>query len=213
MASRFPTRLFLFAFFGWTFDFYDLALLGFVREPVAHDLHMSHGVETWMLGVALSTSGLGGVVSGALADRVGKRTMLAATILLYSLGSLVCGLAPTTWVFLLGRSLVGLGVGGEWAIGHGMLAEAVESHLRGRASAFLQAGEPVGVALAALAGFVLMPYVGWRAVMIGSSATALLALLARRSMHLPNETTGRRVRWRELRGARIVPTMVRAWVR
>src|SRR5262245_31546480 len=98
-----------------------------------------------MLGVALGTSGLGGIVAGVVADRFGKRDVLAATVLLYSAGSLVAGLAPTFPVFLAGRALVGLGVGGEWAIGHGMVAEAVEASHRGRASSWLQAGEPVGV--------------------------------------------------------------------
>jgi MFS family permease len=50
----------------------------------------------------------------------------------------------------------------------------------------LQSGEPLGVALAALVGYLVLPHVGWRAVLIGSSATALLALVARRSVHLPN---------------------------
>ena len=202
----------MFAFFGWTFDFYDLALLGFLREPVARDLSMSAATETWMLGVALSTSGLGGIVSGALADRFGKRTMLSATILLYSLGSLVCGLAPSTVVFLLGRAIVGLGVGGEWAIGPGMLAEAVEPERRGRAAAMLQAGEPVGVAIAAACGFLLMPHFGWRAIMVGSCATAILALLARRSMHLPDEAAGRHVTLRELKRARVGRVLFLAWV-
>jgi MFS family permease len=186
-ARPFPWKLFLFAFFGWTFDFYDLVLLGFVKEPIAHELHLTPSVEAWVLGVALSTSGLGGIISGALADRFGKRRLLAATVLLYSFGSLVSGLAPNLAVFLLGRAIVGLGVGGEWAIGHGMLAEAVSSSHRGRASAALQAGEPVGVALAAVMGFLVLPLVGWRWIMIGSSATAILALVARRSMHLPDE--------------------------
>jgi MFS family permease len=208
----FPIKLFAFAFLGWTFDFYDLALLGFLRTPVAHDLGMSPTTETWMLGVALGASGLGGIVSGALADRFGKRTMLAATVLLYSLGSLICGLAPNIAVFLLGRMVVGLGVGGEWAIGHGMLAEAVRPEVRGRAAAFLQAGEPVGVALAAVAGFLIMPITGWRWVMILSSATALIALAVRRSIHLPNEPSSHRVTLAELRGAKVGPLLFVAWV-
>jgi MFS family permease len=148
MSSR-ALRIFLFAFFGWTFDFYDLVLLGFIKDDVARDLHLSHSAESWILGVALGTSGLGGIVAGALADRLGKRTMLSATILVYSVGSLASGLAPSAWAFVLARGIVGLGVGGEWAIGHGMVAEAVAPGFRGRASAMLQAGEPVGVALAA----------------------------------------------------------------
>ena len=64
----FPLKIFLFAFFGWTFDFYDLVLLGFLKEHVGHDLGLTHSAEAWMLGVALGTSGLGGIVAGALAD-------------------------------------------------------------------------------------------------------------------------------------------------
>jgi len=211
-SKPFPTKLFLFAFFGWTFDFYDLVLLGFVKEAVGRDLHLSHSAEAWMLGVALGTSGLGGIVAGALADRIGKRTMLATTIILYSIGSLVAGLAPNIWVFLLGRGLVGLGVGGEWAIGHAMVAEAMADHRRGRGSAFLQSGEPVGVALAAVAGFLIAPVVGWRAVMIGSSVTALLAVVARRSMHLPDEPATRHVSPTRAELRPIATRMFLAWV-
>jgi MFS family permease len=178
--------MYLFALLGWTFDFYDLVLLGFIREPVAHDLGLTRGGQAWLLGVALGTSGIGGIVAGALADRIGKRTMLAWTVLVYSIGSLACGLAPSTWTFVGGRAIVGLGVGGEWAIGHSMLAEAAEPARRGRWAAALQSGEPLGVALAAVVGYLVLPHVGWRAVLIGSSATALLALLVRRSVHLPD---------------------------
>ncbi len=213
MASRpFPTRLFLFAFLGWAFDFYDLVLLGFVKEAVGRDLGLSHTTESWMLGVALGASGLGGIVAGTFADRLGKRDVLAATVLLYSAGSLVAGLAPNFWVFLAGRALVGLGVGGEWAIGHGMLAEAVDDKFRGRASAALQAGEPFGVMLAALAGFLLMPLIGWRWVMIGSSATALLAFAMRSSLHLPNTPSKRQPPFLQIIRKGVGKRMAMAWL-
>ena len=212
LARNFPLRLFLFAFLGWTFDFYDLVLFGFIKDHVSHDLGLSHSSESWLLGVALSSSGIGGIVSGMLADRFGKRTLLATTVLIYSIGSAVCGLAPNLWVFLFGRALVGLGVGGEWAIGHGLVAEAVESRYRGRAAALLQAGEPVGVALAAVAGFLIVPVVGWRAVLLGSSATAMLALFMRRSMALPNEKKRRPVSLVKVFRAGVGKSMFLAWV-
>jgi MFS family permease len=190
-APRSVARVYLFALLGWTFDFYDLVLLGFLEGPVGRDLHLTSTQRAWLLGVALGASGLGGVVAGALADRIGKRTMLAWTVLVYSAGSLVCGLAPSARVFVAGRAVVGLGVGGEWAIGHGMLAEAVAPERRGRWAAALQSGEPLGVAIAAVVGYVVLPHVGWRSVLVGSSATALLALAARRSMHLPDEPASR----------------------
>ena len=138
--------------------------------------------------------------------------MLSGTVLVYSLGSLVCGLAPSWQVFLLGRAIVGLGVGGEWAIGHGMLAEAVEPSRRGRASAWLQSGEPVGVALAALSGYLLMPLIGWRRVLLLSSTTALLAFAMRRSAHLPADVLVQSPTFAELRRARLGSRFARAWV-
>ena len=44
-ATRFPFAIFAFAFLGWTFDFYDLVLLGFIKDAVARDLHMSRAAE------------------------------------------------------------------------------------------------------------------------------------------------------------------------
>jgi len=200
-APRFPVAIFLFAFFGWAFDFYDLVLLGFLKDVVARDLHLSRAAESWLLGVGLGASGLGGLVAGALADRLGKRAVLSGTVAVYSLGSLICGLAPSGAVFFLGRIVQGIGVGGEWAIGHGMLAEAVPPRLRGRAAAALQSGEPVGVALAALVGYLVLPRVGWRTVLIGSSVTALLAVAARASVHLPRERASTRPYLQEVRQA------------
>src|SRR5262249_32407432 len=120
--------------------------------------------------------------------------------------------APSLPWFLAARAVVGLGVGGEWAIGHGMVAEAVAPHFRGRASAFLQSGEPVGVMLAAIAGFLIMPHVGWRWVMIGSSATALLAVFARQSIHLPDLPATDRSRWADIASPPIVKRLLSAWL-
>jgi MFS family permease len=102
-----------------------------------------------------------------------------------------------------------------------MVAEAMERHMRGRGSALLQCGEPVGVAMAAIVGYLVVPRIGWRAVMIASSATALLAVLARRSLHLPNDAAsraparsadGKRVPLERQMLKRIASRLVRAWV-
>src|SRR5262245_45932875 len=103
VAARFPFAIFVYAFLGWTFDFYDLVLLGFIKDGVVRDLGMSHAMEGWLLGAGLGASGIGGLAAGALADRFGKRRELAATVAIYSLGSLICGGAPTSLIFFLGR--------------------------------------------------------------------------------------------------------------
>jgi MFS family permease len=143
---------------------------------------------------------------------MGKRTMLAWTILLYSAGSLFCGLATSARAFVLGRAIVGLGVGGEWAIGHSMLAEAVPRESRGRWAAALQAGEPLGVALACVVGYVVLPVVGWHAVLVASSATALLAFAVRRSAHLPDAPPAHAPSLRALARAGVGRRLAAAWV-
>jgi MFS family permease len=75
-----------------------------------------------------------------------------------------------------------MGVGGEWAAGHALVAETFPPAVRGRAGAILQTGAPIGVGIAALVGTLVAPSIGWRACLIGSSATALLAFIARRGM-------------------------------
>jgi MFS family permease len=211
-APRSVVRIYLFALLGWTFDFYDLVLLGFLMDPVARDLDLSPTSKAWLLGVALGASGVGGIAAGALADRLGKRTMLVWTVLIYSVGSLVCGVASAPWMFVAGRAIVGLGVGGEWAIGHGMLAESVAPPRRGRWAAALQSGEPLGVALAAVVGYLLLPRVGWRVVLVGSSVTALVALAARRSVHLPDEPAVKGSSLRLLASAGVGRRLGAAWL-
>jgi MFS family permease len=196
--DRFPVKTWLIAFAGWMFDFYDLVLFSFLLIPIGHELHLTATQEAWLLGVALGGSGLGGILFGYLSDLYGRRRVMMWTICLYSVGTALTATATGPLTLLLFRVITGLGVGGEWAVGHALLAEASPSRMRGRASALLQAGEPVGVALAALAGLLGAPIIGWRGVFLVSSASGLVALVVRR--HLPESRL-----WKEQRDARLSP--------
>jgi hypothetical protein len=49
-SGVFPWAIFAFAWLGWTFDFLDLVLLGFMKTEVAKDLRITEREEAWMLG-------------------------------------------------------------------------------------------------------------------------------------------------------------------
>jgi len=181
--DRFPVKTWLIAFAGWAFDFYDLVLFSFLLIPIGHELGLTATQEAWLLGVALGGSGIGGIVFGYLSDLHGRKTVMMWTILLYSLGTALTAFASGPWTLVLFRLITGLGVGGEWAVGHALLAEASPARMRGRASALLQSGEPLGVALAALMGLFATPVLGWRGVFLVSSASAAIAIVVRR--HIP----------------------------
>jgi MFS family permease len=198
LPQRFPVRVWLISFVGWMFDFYDLVLFSFLLIPIGRDLHLSEPQEALLLGVALGGSGIGGILFGYLSDLFGRKRIMTWTILIYSLGTALTALSTNGLSLLMFRLLTGLGVGGEWAVGHALLAESSPARMRGRASAMLQAGEPVGVALAALAGLLLSPFIGWRLVFLISSASAGVAFIVRR--HLPESSL-----WHKQRDDRLSP--------
>ena len=204
-TARFPVRVWLISFLGWTFDFYDLMLISFLLIPIGKDLRLSGPEEALILGVALGASGIGGILFGYLSDRYGRKQVMTWTIGLYSLGTALCALSTGPWSLLVFRLLTGLGVGGEWAVGHALVQEASPKHMRGRAAAFLQAGEPLGVGLAAVMGLLITPLIGWRWVFVVSSSSAVLAFVARR--HLPESTL-----WERQKEERLSPVATLRWI-
>ena len=182
-------RVLLFCWLGWVFDFYDLILFSFTKNGAARDLGLDvTGSVAWIEGWSLLATAVGGFVFGRVADRVGRRRAMVASIVVFSLGALATGLASGFWSLLFARVVTGLSVGGEWGIGHAVVADHWHGRARDRVHGILQAGSPVAMAMAAaIACFVApLPQVGWRAVFVGSSLLGVLALAGRWSMPGPD---------------------------
>ena len=181
-------KVLLFCWLGWVFDFYDLILFSFTKRAVAHELALDLTTVAWVEGWSLLATALGGLLFGRLADRIGRRQAMVASIVAFSLGALLTGCAQGFWSLLLARVVTGLGVGGEWGIGHAVVADYWQGRQRDRVHGILQAGSPVAMALAAAVACFLapLPQVGWRAVFLASSLLAVLALWARAAMPGPD---------------------------
>lgn len=218
--NRFKTTAAL-CWLGWVFDFYDLILIAFLIKSIEHDLAFSPTQSAWMLGVGLGASGLGGILFGWLADLYGRKKILTCTIVLFSLGMLVSGFVQTPLQFFIARFVTGLGLGGEWAVGHALIAESVPAEKRARWAAFLQSGEPVGVALAAFVGFMIapLPWAGWRHIFMFSALSGILVLFFRRFIHespiwekAPRKSSAERLQLLKPFIASFWPLMLLAWV-
>ena len=168
---------------GWVFDFYDLILFTFLIIPIAQEYHFSQLQMSYVMGTTLAATAIGGVIFGILADRFGRRAILQWTILTYSAGTLLSGLAGTFWLLMIFRVITGLGVGGEWGTGQTYIGETFPCRNRGRYCAFMQTGAPIGIALASLVGGLLAPVIGWRYCFFVSTLPAVLVFFIRR--HLP----------------------------
>lgn len=200
-------RALLFCWLGWVFDFYDLILFAFVKVDVERELHLDvYGSIAWIDGATYAATAAGGFWFGRIADRVGRRRALTWSILVYSLGALLTGFVSGFWSLLLARCITGIGVGGEWGVGHAIVAEHFPDRMRARASGLMQAGAPVAMLLAAIVGNALAPVVGWRWVFVGSALPALMVCFARFALpgedRAPGRTEGT---WRELFGPELRP--------
>ncbi|MBM4060790.1 MAG: MFS transporter [Planctomycetes bacterium] len=182
-------KVLLFCWLGWVFDFYDLILFSFSKRTIARDPGLDGDVAVaWIEGLMLLSTAAGGFACGRLADRIGRRQAMVVSIVLFSLGALLTGLANGFWSLLLARLVAGLGVGGEWGIGHAVVADHWSGPQRDRVHGLLQAGSPVAMALAAAVAFFVapLPGIGWRAVFLGSAGLAVLALWARAALPGPD---------------------------
>src|SRR5438128_2452082 len=90
VSDRQRWRTFVLCLLGWMFDHYDLMLFAYIATAIGQEWEWGEAFKerkALLLGIALFTSGVGGVVFGGLADRFGRRRVMGWTILIYSLST------------------------------------------------------------------------------------------------------------------------------
>src|SRR5579871_3760879 len=181
-VPRGQRRTLIAAGLGWMLDAFDVMLYALVLAHIMRDLAMSKGTAGLLNTLTLLASGIGGVLFGFIADRIGRKRALMITILVYSVFSFASGLSTTILMLACFRFVLGLGMGGEWNTGATLVAETWPTELRARALAIVQSSWAIGYALAALvAGIVLRSY-NWRAVFFVGILPALVTLWIRKDV-------------------------------
>ncbi|MDN0196865.1 MFS transporter [Streptomyces sp. S.PNR 29] len=151
------------------------------------------GVSPGTAGLAVTLPGLLAAVSAPLLPvavrRTGRRTMLGALLLLLAAANLLCALATDFAVLLLARALVGVCIGGVWAVAAGLAVRLVPPASVGRATSVIFSGIAVASVLGVPAGTFLGALAGWRWSFAALSVLALTAagVLARTLPPLPAE--------------------------
>src|SRR5580700_4103420 len=175
-------RTLLAAALGWALDAFDAMLYALVLALLMRDLGMSKTTAGLLGTLTLLASGLGGVLFGFLADRIGRKKALMASILTYSVCSFASGLATSIAMLATARFVLGLGMGGEWNTGATLVAESWPTELRAKAISLVQSSWALGFAVAALVAGPVSRYFGWRAVFFVGILPALLTLWIRRGV-------------------------------
>jgi MFS family permease len=178
-------RTLLAAALGWGLDGFDVMLYSNVAARVMTALHITDkalaGLPNTLM---LLASGIGGVLFGLIADRIGRKKALMLSILTYSVCSLGSGLSTSIGVLLFFRFVLGWGMGGEWNTGATLVAETWPMHLRAKAIAVVQSSWAWGLAAAAfITGVVLtLTRQNWRVVFFVGILPALVTLWIRRGV-------------------------------
>jgi MFS family permease len=172
-------RTLLAAALGWALDAFDAMLYALVLALLMRDLGMSKTTAGLLGTLTLLASGLGGVLFGFLADRIGRKRALMASILTYSVCSFASGLATSVAMLAAARFVLGLGMGGEWNTGATLVAETWPTEVRAKAISIVQSSWAFGFAAAALVAGPVARYFGWRAVFFVGILPALLTLWIR----------------------------------
>lgn len=167
------------SFLGWTLDAFDFFVLVFLVDTLAVQFHVTKAAIVWTLTATLAMRPLGALLFGLLADRYGRRKPLMANVVFFSVIELLCGFAPTYTVFLVLRTIYGIGMGGEWGVGASLAMESAPGKWRGILSGIVQCGYSIGYLLAALAARFVLPAWGWRAMFWVGGIPALLAFYIR----------------------------------
>jgi MFS family permease len=179
---------------GWVFDIYEGQIFNLTRVSLLTELlgaaHEDPAVAYYgdvLLGVFLIGGALGGVLFGMLADRWGRRPVLIATILTYSIFSGLTYLAHNVWQVAILRFLVAVGTGGEWSVAASLVAEVFSARARAQAGAIFHATSIIGTWLAGLTGM----FVGsqWRYAYLVGILPALLVAWIRISVREPGMST------------------------
>ena len=141
-------------------SFANMMILAAVPQ-VATDLH---GISqyAWIFTGYFVASTVSVPLWGKLSDTHGRRPLLAAAIACFTVGSAVCGAAPTITVLILGRALQGLGAGGIVPIAMTVTADLIAPRLRGKWEAYLGSAMVASSLSGPGVGGWLSDTVGWR---------------------------------------------------
>ena len=171
------------SYLGWTLDAFDYFLMTFMFSAIAKQFGTDVTAVTEATFLTLAARPIGAFVFGWLAERFGRRPVLMADIILFSIFEFASGFAPSLTSLLVLRFLFGIAMGGEWGLGASLVMESIPAKLRGPVSGLLQSGYPSGYFIASLVYFLLFDRIGWRGMFMIGVAPALLVLVIRMHVH------------------------------
>lgn len=161
------------------FEFYDFFLVGYLVSVLAPGWKLTYGQSAIML----LSSGVGAIagslVSGRVADKIGRKKLIWGGGMIFSLGAAGCAVIPDgAWIiFSLLRFVVGFGSIAAVTAQNPLIVEITPTRYRTFVSSILVVPVALGTMLAAFISANLLPVIGWRGVAATGALPIVTSLL------------------------------------
>jgi EmrB/QacA subfamily drug resistance transporter len=153
---------------------------------IVADLEGNQTQYTWVVVATLLTMTATTPIWGKLADLFSKKVLVQSALVIFSIGSVIAGFAPSMGVLIGARAVQGLGVGGLTALVQVVIASMVTPRERGRYSGYIGATFALATVSGPLIGGVLVDTAGWRwCFFVGLPVAVAAFLLLQKTLHLP----------------------------
>lgn len=154
-SSRSTVRSSLVVALGGFLLGFDSAVVSGVMDPVKNAFDLNSDQVGFTASCLILGAMVGNAVAGPLANRFGRRAVLIATALLFTVSAAWSGLATSFWTLVIARVIGGLGVGAAILIAPIYIAEIAPPASRGRLVSFNQLNIVVGISAAFFSNFFI----------------------------------------------------------
>jgi len=189
--SRFHLRAVLVSGMGFFTDAYDLFVIGIASTLIKLDWHLDTGRLALLNATMLGAAFLGAFVFGRIADLVGRKRvywLVAAVMAVAAVGS---ALAPSYWVLIAFRFMLGFGVGGDYPVSAVLMSEYANRKDRGKLVGLVFSTQALGLIVGPLVALGLLGAgtssdLTWRLLLgLGAIPAAAVVYLRRRMPESP----------------------------
>lgn len=175
MKANYPRYVLAVLLASYTMNSLDRAIIAVLLDPIGREFNVSDTQLGLLTGLAFAAVySILGIPVAAYADRTSHRGVLAASILVWSVGTMLCGLAGGFAWLLLARAAVAAGESGATPSSHSLIADHFPQQGRATAIAVFSLGAPLGAALAGLWGGYGNEILGWRMTIVVAGLPGLL---------------------------------------
>ncbi len=147
-------------------DGFDAQAMGFVAPALTEAMGISRGVLGSVISSGLVGMMIGALVSGPLADRIGRKPVLVACVFIFGVGSLLTATAQSIESLMVWRAITGLGMGGAMPNAIALTSEYMPRRRRAGAVTMMICGFSLGAAVGGLVAASIIPRFGWPSVFI-----------------------------------------------